>query len=124
MKTTPLNENLPITIASISLQPESQKMTGKKGMGRLARQEALAGYLLIAPNLLIYMVFVVIPVLMSLVLSFTDWNFVGGFEKLKFVGLKNFMALPTIPGSPIRCATICSTPWWCRSRWRLGCCLP
>jgi multiple sugar transport system permease protein len=66
----------------------------KKGMGRLARQEALAGYALIAPNLIIYTIFVVIPVLMSLVLAFTDWNFVGGFEKLKFVGLKNFMELP------------------------------
>jgi len=59
----------------------------KKKMGRLARQEALAGWLLIAPNLIIYAVFVVSPVLMSFVLSFTDWNFVGGFEKLKFVDL-------------------------------------
>lgn len=65
-----------------------------KGMTRLARQEALAGYALIAPNLIIYSIFVVIPVLMSFVLSFTDWNFVGGFDKLKFVGLKNFLELP------------------------------
>jgi multiple sugar transport system permease protein len=63
-------------------------------MTRLARQEALAGYALIAPNLIIYSIFVVIPVLMSFVLSFTDWNFVGGFDKLKFVGLKNFLELP------------------------------
>ena len=49
---------------------------------------------MIAPNLIIYTVFVVIPVLMSLVLAFTDWNFVGGFDKLKFVGLKNFTELP------------------------------
>jgi len=66
----------------------------RKGMTRLARQEALAGYALIAPNLIIYSIFVVIPVLMSFVLSFTDWNFVGGFDKLKFVGLKNFLELP------------------------------
>jgi len=66
----------------------------RKGMTHLARQEALAGYALIAPNLIIYSIFVVIPVLMSFVLSFTDWNFVGGFDKLKFVGLKNFLELP------------------------------
>jgi multiple sugar transport system permease protein len=66
----------------------------RKGLSRLARQEALAGYALIAPNLIIYSIFVVIPVLMSFVLSFTDWNFVGGFDKLKFVGLKNFLELP------------------------------
>ncbi len=66
----------------------------KRGMSRLARQEALAGYTLVAPNLVIYMVFVVIPVLMSLLLSFSDWNFVGGFDRLKFVGLQNFSELP------------------------------
>lgn len=67
----------------------------KARMSRIARNEALAGYLLIAPNLLIYAIFVVIPVIMSFILAFTDWNFVGGFEKLKFVGFANFADLPT-----------------------------
>lgn len=95
MKTTPLKESLPITAASITLPSENLATIKNKGMGQLARSEALAGYLLIAPNLLIYMVFVVLPVLMSLVLSFSDWNFVGGFENLKFIGFENFAALPT-----------------------------
>jgi multiple sugar transport system permease protein len=85
---------------NISLQQGNQasevgRPAPRRGMGRLARQEALAGYLLIAPNLILYAVFVVIPVLMSLALSFTDWNFVGGLSKLKFIGLANFRALPT-----------------------------
>lgn len=94
MKSSPLKTELPLTItpADLGLREAARLHSG---MSPLARKEALAGYLLIAPNLLIYAVFVVIPVLMSLGLSFTDWNFVGGFEKLKVVGLANFRALPT-----------------------------
>jgi multiple sugar transport system permease protein len=69
--------------------------TGSRGLSVLKRKEALAAYALIAPNLIIYFVFVVVPVLASLVLSFTDWNFVSGFAKLKFVGVANFIQLPT-----------------------------
>lgn len=94
MKTTPPKDHLPFTAATLPLPSENQQKVSQKGMGRLARQEALAGYLLIAPNLLIYTIFVVLPVLMSLVLSFTDWNFVGGLENLKFVGFANFTELP------------------------------
>jgi len=95
MKNVSLKSQPARNAAGIEAAAKALPISSKKGMGRLLRQEALAGYLLIAPNLLIYSVFVVIPVLMSLVLSFTDWNFVGGFEKLKFVGFENFAALPT-----------------------------
>ncbi len=60
----------------------------------LARREALTAYLLITPNLLIYFVFTIIPVVFSLVLAFTDWNFVSGLKGLKFIGLENFLSLP------------------------------
>ena len=96
----------------------------KKKMGRLARQEALAGYALIAPNLIIYTVFVVIPVLMSLVLAFTDWNFVGGFDKLKFVGLKNFTELPGDKWVTDSLRNNLRYMLVVPSRWRLGCYLP
>lgn len=44
-------------------------------------------YLLVAPALLVLGVFVFLPMLTALVLSFTSWNIVG---PVKFVGLKNF----------------------------------
>lgn len=93
METSPVKKDLSVP-AGAAEAARVGAVPGKRKMGRMARQEALAGYLLIAPNLVIYAVFVVIPVLMSLVLSFTDWNFVGGFDKLKWVGLDNFKALP------------------------------
>jgi multiple sugar transport system permease protein len=60
----------------------------------LARKEALTGYLLIAPCVLIYFVFMVLPVVFSFLLSFTDWNFVSGLEGIKFIGLDNFAEMP------------------------------
>jgi multiple sugar transport system permease protein len=61
----------------------------------LRRNETLAAYALIAPNLIIYFVFVVLPVIASLVLSFTDWNFAAGLKSLHFVGLENYLELPS-----------------------------
>jgi multiple sugar transport system permease protein len=60
----------------------------------LARGEAMTAYLLIAPNLLIYAIFTVVPVVFSLILAFTDWNFVSGLKGLKLIGLENFLSLP------------------------------
>ncbi len=81
-----------MTTAAGSLSPVRAE---RKPMSRTARREALSAYLLIAPNLLIYMVFTVFPVVFSLVLAFTDWNFVSGLQGIKFIGLGNFLNLPT-----------------------------
>jgi ABC-type sugar transport system permease subunit len=40
--------------------------------------------------------FVLVPTLASIILSFTSWNGVGGLEKIKFIGLKNYIDLVTI----------------------------
>ena len=66
----------------------------QRGMSRLEWRDAVAGYLLIAPNLVLYLAFVVFPVVFSLVLSFTEWSFLSGLKGLKYVGLANFAALP------------------------------
>jgi multiple sugar transport system permease protein len=82
------------SVPAISLD-ELKSEQKPKGLSVLKRKEALAAYALIAPNLIIYFVFVVLPVIASLVLSFTDWNFISGFDRLKFVGLSNFSQLPS-----------------------------
>lgn len=55
--------------------------------------EDLAGYLFILPSYLGFAVFVLFPVLFSLFLSFTSWNFISGLDSIEFVGLKNFARL-------------------------------
>ena len=53
----------------------------------------LTGYLFIAPNLLGFLIFILVPVLFSLVIAFSEWNLFQGLAGMRFVGLKNFAAM-------------------------------
>jgi multiple sugar transport system permease protein len=57
---------------------------------RQQRATDLAGYAFIAPNLLGFLVFTLFPVLFSLAISFTDWDYTQGFGAIDWIGLKNF----------------------------------
>ncbi|MDO4488206.1 MAG: sugar ABC transporter permease [Eubacteriales bacterium] len=52
--------------------------------------ENLSGYLLIAPNLLGFLVFTLFGIVFSFYMAFTNWNLMKGIEKAELVGLKNF----------------------------------
>ncbi|NOU63094.1 ABC transporter permease subunit [Paenibacillus sp. LMG 31461] len=56
-------------------------------------RENLAGYLFVSPMVIGLFVFTLFPIIASFFLSFTDWNFVAGFSKAKFLGLDNFTKL-------------------------------
>lgn len=58
-------------------------------------RENLAGYAFIGPMFIGTSILVLFPILSSFVLSFTDWNFVSGYQNAKFVGLENFSKLLT-----------------------------
>ncbi len=58
-------------------------------------QENLAGYIFIAPMLIGTSVLVIFPILSSFILSFTNWNFISGFQNASFVGLQNYLNLLT-----------------------------
>lgn len=51
----------------------------------------LTGYSFLLPNLIGCALFTFIPVLFSLFISFTDWDYTKGFGSWNFVGLKNFI---------------------------------
>ncbi len=61
----------------------------KKGLSLEARN-TLIGLSFIAPNFLGFLIFVLIPVGFSVVLSFMKWD---GFNPMEFIGLKNFISL-------------------------------
>ncbi|RTE00746.1 carbohydrate ABC transporter permease [Paenibacillus whitsoniae] len=67
----------------------------KAKSNRSSRQikEDLIGYAFIAPMLLGLIAFTLFPIIASFFLSFTNWNFVAGFSKVKFVGMDNFVKL-------------------------------
>jgi multiple sugar transport system permease protein len=53
----------------------------------------MAGYAFILPNVLGMAVFTLIPVVFSLIISFTDWDFTKGIGNWNFIGLDNFIKL-------------------------------
>lgn len=65
-------------------------------MNKAKNKEALAGWLFLAPALLVFLALVVLPIIMSFLLSFTDWNFLSGYSGIKWVGLGNFKNLFTV----------------------------
>ncbi|TDG00092.1 carbohydrate ABC transporter permease [Paenibacillus piri] len=66
---------------------------GHKKRSSMQWREDLAGYLFVSPMLLGLFVLTLFPILASFFLSFTDWNFVAGFSKMKFLGFDNFVKL-------------------------------
>lgn len=65
----------------------------KKQGSKRARKEFLTGMGFILPSLLGFLIFTFIPVIISLFLSFTSWNFMEGVEGIKFNGLANYIRL-------------------------------
>jgi multiple sugar transport system permease protein len=74
---------------SNNLQKAQQTRKNSKGQWR----EDLAGYLFIGPLLIGLFTLTLFPIIASFILSFTNWNFVAGFAKMKFLGFDNFIKL-------------------------------
>lgn len=53
----------------------------------------LVGYSFILPNIVGTMLFVLLPLLFTLVISFTNWDFISGFKKVGFIGINNYIKL-------------------------------
>ena len=59
----------------------------KRGGYDAARRQAITGYLFIAPAMVIFFVFTLLPVAIALYLSFTDYDV---FTKLNWIGIQNY----------------------------------
>ncbi len=53
----------------------------------------IAGYSFIAPNLIGFLAFTLFPVLFSLIISFTDWDYTQGFAAMAWNGGHNFVEM-------------------------------
>ena len=63
----------------------------KKPVNRLKRSENIWGWTFVAPTLFAFLALTAVPFLISILLSFVDWNFFSGVEKIKWVGLQHFV---------------------------------
>lgn len=95
----------------------------KKGLS-LALRQNIVGYSFILPNFIGFFIFTFIPVIFSLLLSFSHWD---GFTEMEFAGLDNFIKnlktefLYSLSGKRhIFLSSPCCFLWW--RRWGLRCC--
>jgi multiple sugar transport system permease protein len=61
--------------------------TGIQGQDR---EDTIAGWLFMSPALLIFTVFLIIPILFALYYSFTDWNGISPPAEANFIGTENY----------------------------------
>ena len=59
----------------------------------LQRGETLSGFLFVGPMFIGVTILVLLPLIATLVLSFTDWNLVSGIKNIKWTGFSNFEKL-------------------------------
>lgn len=70
--------------------PRENQLKMKPKLSKLARKEAMWGYIFITPGTLGVIVFTLFPLLFSFVMSFTDWSMLSNPH---FLGLKNYIEL-------------------------------
>ncbi|MBI4048438.1 MAG: sugar ABC transporter permease, partial [Devosia nanyangense] len=56
----------------------------------MARAEERAAWLFLAPSLVLFLAFTVVPVISAFIISFTEWNL---FNAVNFVGFGNYVGL-------------------------------
>src|SRR5512140_2424190 len=61
---------------------------------KVVRRETIIGWLFVVPALLMYVVFVLMPLLLTIIYSFYRWNGVG---PMTWVGLKNYATVFEVP---------------------------
>jgi multiple sugar transport system permease protein len=80
---------LPRQVAPIS--PDATHPVRRPGaLSGVRREETIAGYLFLLPNLVGFLLFSLLPIVATFGLTLTDWNLFGQW---KFVGLDNFRTL-------------------------------
>ena len=77
----------PTAVASAEPQARTGWLKRIQGMNHDRREQALVAYLFLLPDVLGLLIFVVGPMVLALVISFTDWRLTGQPE---FVGLHNY----------------------------------
>ncbi|WP_254546652.1 carbohydrate ABC transporter permease [Halomarina pelagica] len=97
-----------------TFQEAVQEATLRERLGYRSEQDNLIGYLFVLPNLVVFSLFLLGPVLYALYISFQNWNILVGAGT--FVGLQNYVQVLTpLPWAnnwkPLRVPTA-NTFWW------------
>jgi multiple sugar transport system permease protein len=61
------------------------------------KNDLFAAFFLILPNMVVFAIWVLFPVVFTVILSFTDWNFLRPVSETNFTGFDNYARLPSDP---------------------------
>ncbi|MBE1501767.1 multiple sugar transport system permease protein [Amycolatopsis lexingtonensis] len=88
------------TLLATPVTPGAAPPRGTRGRRRPLRHDGRAGWLFLAPTLIVLGLFMVLPILMALWVSVSDWTGNGSpfSSRVNFVGGDNYAALLTEPG--------------------------
>ncbi|HMQ30236.1 MAG TPA: sugar ABC transporter permease [Chloroflexaceae bacterium] len=76
-----------------TLAPRGARGAKARGRRRSPEPPAWIGYAFLAPNLLGFALFTLLPLLFALLIAFTEWDVISGLGAIRFVGLQNFAAI-------------------------------
>lgn len=65
-------------------------MASMSGIREQDRQDAIAGWIFMTPVLIIFALFVLVPILFAIYFSLTDWNGISPIGDAQFIGLRNY----------------------------------
>ena len=79
---------------TVDNRPAALPVSRRTHINKRARREAFVGWLFVLPALLMYAVFVLVPLLLTILYSFNRWNGVG---PMTWVGLNNYVTVFQFP---------------------------
>jgi multiple sugar transport system permease protein len=74
-----------------TIPPQALVTPRRRGMSKLARREAIVAYVILLPNIIGFVVFILGPILFNLPISLLEWSGFSPLEQAKFIGLQNFV---------------------------------
>ena len=96
--TQPVQISTPPAAAGGVLAPPAKKRrrSGSRRFSLLSRRDKWTLAAMVGVPAFVHIFLIWVPTISSIVLSFTSWNGIGGLDKIKFVGLKNYNTLANI----------------------------
>jgi len=82
--------------ASASQGPAKAARRARRRFSLLSRRDKLTLGLMVGVPAFIHIALIWIPTIASIVLSLTSWNGIGGLDRIKFIGLKNYENLVNV----------------------------
>jgi len=81
-------------MVTLDNRPAASVASRRTSLNRRVRRETIVGWLFVVPALGMYAVFVLLPLLLTILYSFYRWNGVG---PMAWVGLKNYVTVFQVP---------------------------